>query len=137
MIRELDSLFRSTIFGPASKLKSGVDIHSGKAGIRPKRNDDFRGPVELAGVSPGTPAAKAGLKSGDRILKVGTMDIRWPNHLRHALGVVDAENKVAITVERDGETLEYECELVKELPVYRTPFIGFLPICLTRVMASK
>jgi serine protease Do len=108
------------------KLKSGVDIHSGKAGIRPKRNDDFRGPVELAGVSPGTPAAKAGLKSGDRILKVGSTDIRWPNHLRHALGVVDAENQIAITVERDGKTLEYQCELVKELPVYRTPFIGVL-----------
>ncbi len=108
------------------KLKNGEDIYIGKAGIRPKLNDDFRGPVELAGVAPGTPAAKAGLKPGDRILKVGSIDIRWPNHLRHALGVVDANNSVKITVEREGKPIEYECELVKELPVYRTPFIGVL-----------
>jgi serine protease Do len=107
-------------------LKNGEDIHVGKAGIRPKLNDDFRGPVELAGVAPGTPAAKAGLKPGDRILKVGSIDVRWPNHLRHALGVVDANNTVKITVEREGKPIEYACELVKELPVYRTPFIGVL-----------
>ncbi len=108
------------------KLKKGDDIHIGKAGIRPKLNDDFRGPVELAGVSPGTPAAKAGLKTGDRIIKIGSTDVRWPNHMRHALGVVDADNSVTIHYERDKKPATAEVRLVKELPVYRTPFLGVL-----------
>jgi serine protease Do len=106
------------------KLQSGDDIQIGKAGIRPKINDDFRGPVELAGVSPGTPVAKAGLRTGDRILKIGNIDVHRPNHMRHALGVIDAGNRISILYERDGRQSTTEIVLVKELPVYRTPFLG-------------
>jgi len=109
------------------KLKKGEDIHPGKAGIRPALNDDFRGPVILAGVAPGTPAFKAGLKAGDKLLKVNATTIQWPNHIRHALGNADAQTKVNITVERDGKSKNVDVELVKELPVYRTAFLGILP----------
>ncbi len=109
------------------KLKKGEDIYPGKAGIRPALNDDFRGPVILAGVAPGTPAFKAGLKAGDKLLKVNDTTIQWPNHIRHALGNADAQTLVNVTVERDGKAKSVDIELVKELPVYRTPFWGILP----------
>lgn len=109
------------------KLQKGEDIYPGKAGIRPSLNDDFRGPVILAGVAPGTPAFKAGLKAGDKLLKVNDTTIQWPNHIRHALGNADAQTLVNVTVERDGKAKNVDVELVKELPVYRTPFWGILP----------
>lgn len=106
------------------RLKKGEDIYPGKAGIRPELNDDFRGPVILAGVAPGTPAAKAGLKSGDQLLKINDVEIRWPNHIRHALGPIDAGQTVRMTVSRGGKEMTVECGLVKELPVYRLAFVG-------------
>ncbi len=109
------------------KMMKGEDVYPGKAGIRPALKDDFRGPVVLAGVAPGTPAAKAGLKAGDTLLKIDAAEIRWPNHVRHAFGTVDAGEMVNMTVKRDGETKSYDCELVQELPVYRTPYVGILP----------
>jgi serine protease Do len=108
------------------KLMQGQDIHLGKAGIRPKVNDDFRGPVILAGVAPGTPAAKAGLQAGDQLVRIGDTEIRWPNHMRHALGTVDAGEAVSMTITRDGQSREVECRLVDTLPVYRRPFLGVL-----------
>jgi len=109
------------------KLMKGEDIYPGKAGVRPALKDDFRGPVVLAGVAPGTPAAKAGLKAGDTLLKIDSTEIRWPNHVRHAFGSVDAGDTVKMTVERNGETKSYDCQLVQELPVYRAPYLGILP----------
>ncbi len=109
------------------KMMKGEDIYPGKAGVRPAVNDDFRGPVVLAGVAPGTPAAKAGLKAGDTLFKIGSTEIRWPNHMRHALGSVDAGETIKMTVERAGVTKSFDCRLVKELPVYQVPFLGVLP----------
>jgi serine protease Do len=109
------------------KMMKGEDIYPGKAGIRPAFNDDFRGPVVLAGVVPGTPAAKTGLKAGDTLLKIGSSEIRWPNHMRHAFGSIDAGETITMTIERSGETQSFDCTLVKELPVYRMPFVGVLP----------
>ena len=106
------------------KLMNGEDIYPGKAGIRPSINDDFRGPVILAGVAPGTPAAKAGLKAGDTLVSVGETEIRWPKHMRHALGPHDAGDKVSLSVQREGGIRTFEVELVKELPVYRMPYLG-------------
>ena len=109
------------------RLQKGEDIYQGKAGIRPVLNDDFRGPVILAGVAPGSPAFKAGLKAGDKLLKVNETTIGWPNHIRHAMGNADDQSKVSVTIEREAKTKTVDVELVKELPVYRTPFWGVLP----------
>lgn len=108
------------------RLKKGENIYQGKAGIRPTLNDDFRGPVILAGVAPGTPAFKAGLKAGDKLLSVNDKNILWPNHIRHALGNSDDQSVVDITFEREGQVKNVAVELVKELPVYRTAFWGIL-----------
>ena len=47
--------------------------------------------------------------------------------MRHALGSIDAGDSVTMVVKRDGETKSFDCELVRELPVYRSPFLGILP----------
>lgn len=109
------------------KMMQGEDVYSGKAGVRPSLNDDFRGPVVLAGVAPGTPAHKAGLKAGDTLLKIDARAIRWPNDMRHALGSIDAGDSVKVTVQRDDVTKSFDCQLVRELPAYRMPYAGILP----------
>lgn len=107
------------------RMKEGKDIYPGKIGIRPKSKDDFGGPIVLAGVAPSSPAAKAGLKSGDTIRKVQGRSVATMNELRHALGPYDAEQSVEVDFERDGMPKSTVCELVKEIPVYREPFLGF------------
>ncbi len=107
-------------------MKQGQDVHAGKIGIRPKSRDDFGGPITLSGVSPGSPAAKSGLKAGDVIKKIAGQPVEQMNQLRHALGPVDALQSVEVEYERDGMVKSVSCELAKEIPPYREPFFGFL-----------
>ena len=106
------------------RLKEGKDIHSGKVGFRPKAPDDFGGPVVLSGVTPGSPAAKVGLRSGDRLVKVAGKPVDKMNWLRHALGPMDAETTIKIEIDREGKPMSFDCELVKEVPLYREPYLG-------------
>jgi hypothetical protein len=71
--------------------------------------------------------AAAGFQEGDLLRKINGQEVRFYNHMRHLLGPLDAGQKISVTIERNGELITKECELVAELPVYSTPFIGILP----------
>ncbi|MDX2175938.1 MAG: M28 family peptidase [Candidatus Sumerlaeia bacterium] len=62
----------------------------------------------LSGVVEGGPAAKAGLKGGDVITRLGGTDITNIYDYTYALGAVKVGEPVEVVVERDGETLELE-----------------------------
>ena len=108
------------------RLKQGNDIYDGKLGIRMQRVGDFSGPIKLAGVTPGSPAAKSGFRKDDVVIKVGMTPVGTSNELKHALGPYDDGAAVALTVERDDDSLEIEATLVAEIPIYREPFLGVL-----------
>jgi serine protease Do len=113
------------------KLQSGEDIHPGRIGFRWRGSDEYSEAVVLQGVTPSSPASKAGMRAGDRIVALGNrLDQVKPieNHsqLKHILGPIDAGQTMAIVAERGGEKSTYECVLVKELPVYREPYLGVL-----------
>lgn len=110
-------------------LQSGTDIYPGKLGIRTQGKDEFKEGITLIGLSPGGPAAKAGLQAGDKIIKVG----RTPQSLkpvvtymqfRHAINPIDAGQNVAIEVDRGDKTLLFEMTMAKELPEYKEPYLG-------------
>lgn len=112
-------------------LQSGTDIYPGKIGFRWRTLDEYAGPVVLQGVTPGSPAAKAGIKSGDTIVAVGRTkeELRTiDNHsqMKHILGPLDAGQSLSMRVDRQGEQQTYECILVKDLPTYREPYLGVL-----------
>jgi C-terminal processing protease CtpA/Prc len=63
----------------------------------------------------GMPAAKAGLKNGDKILTVNHKDITHITTIRDALTVLhgDLGEKVKLTVQRGGQILTFEVERSK------------------------
>lgn len=106
------------------RLQAGEDIHSGKLGIVTRQQNELAGPVRVVGASPGSPAAKSGVRSGDLIVAAGNEPIELLSHLRHALGPVDAGQAFRFSVRRNGQLLDLESVLAKEIPVYETRYLG-------------
>ncbi len=61
------------------------------------------GGVLVADVTKDSPAAKAGMKRGDVIKKVGAVEVESVSHLRNLIASSDAGSRVRITVLRDGK----------------------------------
>ena len=57
-------------------------------------------------VAPGTPAADAGLKPGDVLLRVGTVDVDGLAALRRAVTAAAPDQPIAVLVLRDGTRLQ-------------------------------
>jgi serine protease Do len=57
----------------------------------------------VAGVQPGSPADRAGLKSGDVIVKLGEREVADPSALRYVTASMDVGSKVPVTFYRKGE----------------------------------
>jgi Trypsin-like serine proteases, typically periplasmic, contain C-terminal PDZ domain len=75
---------------------------------------DFAGEVsgyKLAGVSDGSPAAIAGLKGGDIIIKFGESKISNLYDFTYAIGNYKPGDKVKVVVKRGEEEKEFELEL--------------------------
>lgn len=106
------------------KMQAGEDIHSGKLGIVPTDQNELAGPVILSGAVPGSPAAKAGVRAGDRLTKAAGQPVQLLTHLRHALGPADAGEVFSFTVDRKGQTLSFACTLTEKIPVYRRRYLG-------------
>lgn len=67
--------------------------------------------VLVTAVDEGGPAAKAGIKAGDVILKLGGDAIGDGDDLREALAEAEGGSEVAISVQRDGRPLEVKATL--------------------------
>jgi len=67
--------------------------------------------VRLSGVSPGSPAEKAGLKGGDVLVKLGSKEIRNIYDYTYALGAHKPGDRVIAVVRRAGEAVEAELVL--------------------------
>ena len=62
-------------------------------------------------VNPGSPAAEAGIETGDKILAIdGTKIESWTDIIQ---GITAAKDKTLISIERSGETLTLTSELTK------------------------
>jgi len=62
----------------------------------------------VGGVFPNGPAAKAGLKPGDVLLKVAGREVRDANHLRHMVAGIAPNKKVRLDVFRAKKTIQLE-----------------------------
>jgi serine protease Do len=62
--------------------------------------------VLVTNVEPDGPAAKAGVKAGDVILKLGSREIEDGEDLRRALEKAESGRETTLTVQRDGRPLE-------------------------------
>jgi serine protease Do len=59
--------------------------------------------VLLADVQPGSPAAKAGLKRGDAVVKVDGRGVESSGQFRNAIAAAGANRKVSLELYRDGK----------------------------------
>jgi serine protease Do len=113
-------------------LKAGKDLHPGLLGISLKPGDIYVLPAEIVAVPPNSPASKAGIKVGDRIVAINGQAIVRQAQLKHAFGPLYAGEKVKLsivrTVDKNEEKLEVEAELTDKLLPYEHPLLGVLPM---------
>ena len=73
--------------------------------------DAVDGGVQIIEVVPNGPAAKAGLTSGDLVIRIGKKDVADRNELSHALEGLPPGTPVAVTILRKGESKETQLVL--------------------------
>jgi len=105
------------------------DLHPGILGISLKGGDQFSKPVVIGAARVGSPAFKAGLRTGDTIVEANGRPITRHAEFKHQTGPLYAGDKLTLVALR-GENrtrLEAELELVEKLEPYEFPWIGILP----------
>jgi S1-C subfamily serine protease len=75
--------------------------------------------VLVTSVDSDGPAAKAGMKAGDVVTKLGAEAIADSDDLRHAVSKAEAGSQVAVTVQREGRPVELKVTLAKSEPLIR------------------
>jgi S1-C subfamily serine protease len=93
------------------ELKAGRDVTRGYLGVRFFVHGDGRGGVVIRDVQPGSPAFKAGLQAGDRIVSVQGRELEHPVRLQNYLAVLPAGTRVAMEVRRGRQRLEVQVTL--------------------------
>ena len=84
------------------ELRDAFDLKKGEFGVL------------VANVFEDTPAAKAGLRSGDIILEVDGEETRTTAQLRSRIGAKQIGDEVSMTVLRDGQRISVEVEIGAE-----------------------
>ena len=93
------------------RLKKGEDLYGGFLGVAFKQPNLSMAEAVVAACSPASPAQKAGLQAGDRIVAADGQKVSRAADLRQAVGRRYAGEKITIAVFRDGRELQVEIEL--------------------------
>jgi serine protease Do len=119
------------------QMKRGEDQQPGILGIGMLPKNPHAAPAELAAVRPDSPAGRAGLKKGDRIVEVDGTPIRTQTDLRFALGPRYGGESVRVVAKRAEERLEQTITLAGELPAFRHAYLGILPMRPAREASTE
>ena len=109
------------------RLKAGENLKPGLIGVSLAGRDMYADPAVIAACRPNSPAYKAGLKAGDKIVAVAGREILRQSQLMYELNRRYAGDSVKVAVLRGAERIEQEIELVDHLDPYQRPFFGVLP----------
>jgi serine protease Do len=110
------------------RLKNGEDLSPGLIGVSLRAGDPYAMEPVIAACHPKSPAAEAGIKTGDKIVAIDGIPVLSQSEMKHQLGPRYAGEKVVLTVLRGKERLEKSTELVAKLLPYVHPFLGVLPM---------
>ncbi|MGE0535656.1 MAG: PDZ domain-containing protein [Pirellulales bacterium] len=108
------------------RLKAGETLEPGLLGVSLVEGSMFSQPAEFSAVRPNSPAYKAGLKAGDRVLEIDGVAIERQTQFKRQLMPHYAGDKVQLTIARGDERFDREIELIAKLEPYAHPFLGLL-----------
>jgi putative serine protease PepD len=100
----------NTVEKIADQLISGGSVQHAYLGVATEDTEGSTG-ARIAEVRPGTPAAEAGLKSGDVVTELDGKSVDSADELRTLIDAKRPGAKVELTVQRDGETLTLDVTL--------------------------
>src|SRR6185437_10755431 len=106
------------------RWKKGADLQPGLMGISLHGGDLYADPPVIAATRPNSPAYKAGLKAGDKIVAVDQRAIVRSQQLLDEINGRYAGDKLSVTLTRGDERLVRELELVDHLDPYQRAFLG-------------
>lgn len=100
---------------PRLKTAEGGDVSHGKLpGVEFERVPiESPDSLKVRDVAEGSPAAAAGLKAGDRIVKFDGKPLASVVRLASVMGIYPDEHEVTIEVERDGQLVPLKAKLVR------------------------
>lgn len=92
-------------------LRAGRDVRRGWLGLRFRTESSEQGGAIVDSVTPGGPAARAGLRPQDRIVSVDGESIGLPLRFKNAISLLPAGSVVVLGVVRGGQTLTLKATL--------------------------
>lgn len=114
------------------QLRAGRTLAPGILGIGYAARDPFTAPATIATCRAGSPAARAGLRSGDTIVAADGRPVTRIAELRNVLAPKYAGDTVDLVVERPvggtAQRIEARATLAESLPPWRRPMIGIVPV---------
>ena len=114
------------VLGTLDRLESEGGLDPGKLGLTFEGGTLDAAPV-IDVVRPQSPADRAGVKPGDRILSVAGRPIDRHDEVRLAIGPLYAGDDVDVRLSRDGDERTVTVTLAAELPAWNPGDLGVLP----------
>ena len=108
------------------QLKSGQNLVAGKLGVSLEGSDLYSDPAKIAFCQGTSPAAFAGIRSGDTIVEINGKPIIRQAQMRHALGPLYAEETISIVVRRKENVLSFNVELAATIEPFEPVALGIL-----------
>lgn len=113
-----------------SRLRDGAVLEPGVLGIGYESRDSINGVPTIVSVAPRSPAALAGLASGDRVVAVAGRRVGRIAEVRHAIAPLHAGDSVTLEVERPADggirRLTITATLVAAVPPLRRGVAGIM-----------
>lgn len=126
-LQDWDRMLAGKIVGSIGFLASKLEPDQPMLGVQLEdaSEDKDKGGPRIAGIMGNSPAAKGGLKIGDRVLAVDGKEIASRDELTGIVKTRKAGDKLTLTVEREGKPEEIEVELAAAETIdFGNPFAG-------------